>query len=288
MTAVSASSGSLQRRFATRPALAVLLGLALAACGGGGGGDGGSLPSDNGTPAAKGTRQFTSTGTSRITGSAYALSLYLPPASAGPRSTLPIVYLLDGESWFETLAGIVESRNAAVIVVGVHSAGVRSRDFVPSNNCTSGGGGHAAYFDFVRQELMPYVEGTFGGNPSQRALFGHSHGGAFVLYAMFAEAPGRHSFKAYLASDSSVSCMSATANVWQQNYAATYLDLPVRLHLSYATQGNYAANLEYAGALAQYRYPGFGLVSKAYVGSHGGIVPQVLGDAVEFAFAGSR
>jgi hypothetical protein len=196
--------------------------------------------------------------------------------------------VLDGESWFDTLVGIVESTRTRIIVVGVNSTGLRNRDFVPANSCTPSGGGNAAYFDFIRQELLPYVEGSIGGNPGQRTLFGHSHGGSFVLYAVFSEAPAQHSFKAYLASDASVSCMPSVADGWDAVYASTYQELPVRLHLSYATQGNYAANVAYASDIAQRNYEGLVFFAQAYTGTHGGIVPQVLADGISFALSGSQ
>jgi len=265
-----------RRGFARRLAAMALLAAALAGCGGGSSGDGGQ--------AMEGSRE-TRTISSRFTGTSYALNIYLPPASAGPRSSLPVVYALDGESWFETLVGIAESTHTRIVIVGINSSGQRNHDFVPSNNCTPNGGGHAAYFDFIRQELIPYVEGTIGGDPSQRALFGHSHGGSFVLYAMFSESADQHSFKAYLASDSSVSCMSGEASGWEQSYAAAYRDLPVRLHISYATLGNYGANVDYANVVAQRNYGRLVFAARAYTGTHGGIVPQVLADAIPFAFA---
>lgn len=259
------------RRLAAIAALCI----ALSGCGSGSGDGGQSL---------EGTREV-STISSRITKSDYPLSIYLPPASAGPRKNLPVVYVLDGESWFETLVSIVESTRNRIIIVAINSSGQRSRDFVPPNACTPDGGGHALYFDFLRQELLPFVERAIGGDPVQRVLFGHSHGGSFVLYAMFSEPPGTETFKAYLASDSSVSCMPAIATGWEQNYASAYRELPVRLHISYATLGNYASNLAYANVIAQRNYENITFKAQAYTGSHNGIVQQVLADAIKFAFS---
>jgi S-formylglutathione hydrolase FrmB len=261
-----------------RLAAIALLGIALAGCGGGGSG--------GGQPATEGSFE-TRTITSQATNTDYTLNIYLPPASAGPRNTLPVVYVLDGESWFDTLAGIAESTHNRFIIVAIGTSGQRNRDFVPVNACTPGGGGHASYFAFIRQELVPFVESAIGGDPARRALFGHSHGGSFVLYAMFTEAPGTHTFGAYLASDSSVSCMSDTANGWEESYAAAHRELPVRLHLSYASQGNFNANVNYSNLIAGRGYGGIAFAPQLYPGTHGGIVPQVLADAVVFAFAGA-
>ncbi|MBL8345484.1 MAG: alpha/beta hydrolase [Rubrivivax sp.] len=246
----------------------------LAACGGSG---------DGGT-AIEGGRDTDSI-SSGITGTSYLLSVYVPPASAGPRDGMPVVYVLDGESWFETLVGIVESTRTRLIIVALHTSGQRSRDFVPANACTANGGGHSAYLDFIRRELIPHVERTIGGDPGQRVLFGHSHGGSFVLYAMFSEPPDQHTFRSYLASDSSISCMPAVADEWERSYAAAHRDLPVRLNLSYASNGNNSANLIYAAAVAQRDYGRFTFRAQAYSGTHSGIVPQVLADGLAFALA---
>ncbi|MGE5525233.1 MAG: alpha/beta hydrolase [Rhodospirillaceae bacterium] len=264
-----------------------VLAVVLAGCGGGGGGGAVQPPSSGGADSSSGGGQSTresSTIGSRITGTNYALNIYLPPASAGARGDVPIVYMLDGESWFETLVDIVETTRTGLIIVGINSMGQRNRDFVPVNTCTGGGGGHAAYFDFIRRELIPHVEGKFGGNPSRRALFGHSHGGSFVLYATFSESPGQHTFKAYLASEASIACMPATAFAWEQVYASAYRELPARLHISSATGGNASANFEYANMIAQRNYAGLVFRNEVYGGSHTGIVPQVLKDAIAFAF----
>lgn len=252
----------------------VLSAVLLAGCGGGG---------DDGASPMEGSRESRVIRSS-LTGTDYPLNIYLPPASAGPRSDLPVIYVLDGESWFEMLVGIAESTRQRVIIVGVGTSGQRGRDFVPANSCTPNGGGHVAYFNFIRQELIPHVQATAGGHPERRALFGHSHGGSFVLYAMFSQAPGQHSFKAYLASDSSISCMSTTAQAWEQDYANAYSTLPVRVHLSYATQGNQTANADYAAALTRRNHAGLSLVARSYSGTHNDIVPQVLTDTLGFAF----
>lgn len=281
---MSAALKNVQHQLTRRQAAMALLGVTLAGCGGGGGG---SSSSSNGGPppeSASGTRTSRVI-SSRATGTDYALDIYLPPASAGPRSSLPVVYALDGESWFPTLAALGETLPGKFIAVAINTSGLRARDFVPTNTCTSGGGGNALYFDFIRRELIPYIETNIGGSPSRRVLFGHSHGGAFVLYAMFAEAPGQETFSAYLASDASISCMPTEAYGWEQAYAAAHKELPVRLHLSYASQGNYAANFDYSQLITRRAYTRLAYQPQLYTGSHSGIVPQVLSDAIPFAMS---
>ena len=144
-------------------------------------------------------------------------------ASAGPRAGLPIVYALDGDWWFTQLVDIAEAGKARVIVVGIGNNINRAHDYVPPNTCTGGGGGHAAYLQFIRTELIPFIEANVGGDPARRALLGHSHGVSFIYYALFAEAPGSHPFSAYLASDSSIGCMPATTADLQLDWLRAFV-----------------------------------------------------------------
>jgi hypothetical protein len=254
--------------------------LALAGCGGGGAG--------TGEPASDPGSIRTPSLASRSTGTTYPLSIYMPPAGSTRPQDLPVVYALDGETWFQTLVGLMQTTPVPAIVVAVHTAGLRARDFVPVNTCTSGGGGESRFLAFLRQELQPYVAAQVGGNPARQVLFGHSHGGSFVLHALFAEPPGGHGFQAYLASDASIGCMPSTVYGWEQAYAAAHATLPVRLHLSCATAGNHQVNLDYAAALKRRAYGGLMLADPAYAGTHLGIVPQALADGIGFALAGPR
>jgi hypothetical protein len=264
---------------ATRRALMLGLPALLLGCGGGGGG------AEPPPPPLEGSLDARILAASRI-GVDYGLRVYLPPLSAGPRENLPIVYALDGETWFDTLVRSVESSRTRAVLVGINSVSRRNLDFVPPNTCTAGGGGQALYLDFLRNEVLPFTEDLFGGDPRQRVLFGHSHGGSFVLYALLSEAPGTHAFRGYMACDASLGCMFDTATLWQDRYAAAHRALPVRLHLSHASSGNVLSNVPYADALAARRFDGFEFRPQAYSGSHSGIVPQAIADGLDFVRSG--
>lgn len=221
---------------------------------------------------------------SRINGTSYPLNIYLPVDSQRDRASLPVVYLLDGDSRMAATVDIVRARGWRVIVVGIGNEPLRGRDYVPPNNCTPGGGGHVAFFDFIRQELTPFIEAQYGGDPARRILLGHSHGGSFVLYAVFAEAgPVRH-FRSYLASDASVGCLSATLYGWEAAYAAANTALPTRLHVAWATAGN-VANAAFAQQVQSRRYTGLTFAAPEIAGGHLSMIPQAFADALGFALA---
>lgn len=257
--------------FVTRAALSLALVLA-AGCGGG---DPAPLPMEGSIES----RVIVS----RVNGSSYPLSVYLPPASAGPRAGLPIVYALDGDWWFTQIVTLMEAAHARVIVVGIGNNINRAQDYVPQNTCTPGGGGQGAYLQFIRSELIPFIEANVGGDPARRALLGHSHGGSFIYYALFAEAPGAHPFSAYLASDSSIGCMPATADGWDAAYAAAHAELPVRLHMSHTTINNF--DVAFAQRIRDRHYARLVAAEQTYAGTHTGIIPAAFADAIAFAFA---
>ena len=215
-------------------------------------------------------------------GTTYPIKVYLPPGAAVDKATMPVIYLLDGDSRFNAATSVVQASRARAIVVAIGMESLRARDYVPQNSCTPGGGGHAAFLDFICSELIPFVETTIGGDPARRTLLGHSHGGSFVLYALFAEANATRHFKAYLASDSSIACMPATVYGWESTFAAASEALPVRLHLSYAANTESAP---FSQQLQSRRYTGLTLATQSYAGGHLGMIPSAFSDAIAFALA---
>jgi len=255
-----------------RASLFALLGFALAGCGGGG---------SDGESSMAGTLQTRSV-TARSNGTTYSVNIYLPPGIAAIRASVPVIYLLDGDSRFSAVVDIVERTRAPAVIVGIGNEALRGRDYVPANVCTPGGGGEGAYLDFIRLDLIPFVETTFGGDPQRRILLGHSHGGSFVLYALFNEAPAGRHFAAYLASDASIDCMSATVYGWETAYAAANASLAVRLHISYSAN---TANTAFAQQVQGRGYSGLAMAAKFYAGGHIGMIPLAFSEAIAFALA---
>lgn len=107
----------------------------------------------------------------------------------------PIVYLLDGDSLFPLLApthlfltydeGLPEA-----ILVGIAYGGFdpeinrRGVDFsAPAADAQPGRDGAPAFLAFLRDTLIPQVEGRYRADASRRVLLGQSRGGYFVLWS---------------------------------------------------------------------------------------------------------
>ncbi len=161
--------------------------------------------------------------TSKFTDYTYTINIYVP-SNEVPKEGFPILYVLDGFSYFELVKEAVRLQSgnapktniAPSIVVGIgHGADMRERRFydftAPAETYIYPerfkGKGHdklggAAHFSrFLEEELKPVIEEQFPINRKQQALFGHSLAGYFTLWQLFHH---QSSFQCYLAISPSI------------------------------------------------------------------------------------
>jgi len=129
------------------------------------------------------------------------------------KSRFPVVYLLDGDGHFYSVAGMIQQLSEIngntvcpeMVVVAILNTD-RSRDLTPTHvlNGIYGrfetSGGAENFTGFIGKELMPYIETHYPVAP-YRALIGHSFGGLFVINTLI-----HHTdmFNAYIAIDPSL------------------------------------------------------------------------------------
>ncbi len=146
---------------------------------------------------------------SKVLGEPRVAQVRLPDGYETGTGRYPVVYVLDGPEHLEYTAATAAQLARAgvmprVIVVSVWNVD-RNRDFTPSRATPAPGsppsasGGADRFLRFLRDELVPVVDGNFRTQPF-RILSGHSLGGLFALHVL-ASAPG--SFDAYLAASPS-------------------------------------------------------------------------------------
>jgi predicted alpha/beta superfamily hydrolase len=135
--------------------------------------------------------------------------------SANPDRRLPVLYLLDGESHFDMLSQYTDYLSRwdvnvipKMIVVGIANT-KRTRDLTPTesiinyfgqpdtvkNSWMKPSGGNKQFLQFIREELMPYVDANYKTQPF-KIFAGHSFGGLTTINCMLTQP---EMFNAYIA-----------------------------------------------------------------------------------------
>ena len=146
--------------------------------------------------------------------------IYLPNMRAGMQNTgqrYPVVYLLDGDGHFESVAGMIQQLSQVngntivpeMIVVGIPNTD-RTRDLTPTHiasdlpmmdsNSSKNTGGGENFVAFMQKELMPHIDSLYPTQPF-RILIGHSFGGLTVMNIITNHA---NMFNGYIAIDPSM------------------------------------------------------------------------------------
>jgi hypothetical protein len=142
--------------------------------------------------------------------------VYVPESAAKfPGNKYPVVYLLDGDGHFYSVAGMIHQLSTVngntlcpeMIVVGITNTD-RFRDLTPTHMKeflgdtmllrTSGGGEN--FTKFMADELIPYIDSHYPTTP-YRTMIGHSLGGLMVINTIVHHP---HLFANYLAIDPSL------------------------------------------------------------------------------------
>lgn len=135
---------------------------------------------------------------SKVLASEVALTVWLPPSYESSDAFYPVIYVLDAPMTFAfaaqgALITYFDEAMPEVLVVGVGEpltsayqwGAHRARDYSPRPVPDDPSSGHAStFFDALQQEIVPLVDSHYRANPSDRALWGHSFGGAFAVYAL--------------------------------------------------------------------------------------------------------
>ncbi|MEP6582955.1 MAG: alpha/beta hydrolase-fold protein [Ginsengibacter sp.] len=154
---------------------------------------------------------------SRILGEQRKIWVHIPDGNHDTSQRYPVVYLLDGDAHFGSVAGMIQQLSEIngnticpqMIVVGIPNTD-RTRDLTPTHissdppmmdssfSKTTGGGEN--FVAFIEKELMPHIDSAYPSQP-YRMLIGHSFGGLTVMNVLT-----NHTklFNAYIAIDPSM------------------------------------------------------------------------------------
>ncbi|MCL7999095.1 alpha/beta hydrolase-fold protein [Brucella sp. 21LCYQ03] len=140
------------------------------------------------------------------------------PAEKAPASGFPVVYMTDGNRMLPIAAKLMEKDpklNAVYVGIGYPTEDkdeiVRLRYFdltpptpdelIPVQTNIPKTGGRDAFFEFINHQVKAEIEKRFTIDKDKQALFGHSLGGLFTLYALFNHSD---SFQTYASADPSI------------------------------------------------------------------------------------
>lgn len=138
---------------------------------------------------------------SKILGRSFKIHVRLPSGYQAGEDRYPVVYLLDGGHTFPMLAGYASYLDFGeeippVIIIGIsygtddwRQGNLRGTDFTAPAESRDYFGGAPKFLEFLRAELLPYIDTRYRTQPDKRVLFGQSLGGQFVLF-MAQHAPG--------------------------------------------------------------------------------------------------
>lgn len=151
----------------------------------------------------------------------FSLFVRLPKSySKNDGRTYPVLYLLDGNAYFDAISGSVENfvrkkkigNDPIVVGIGYENAYVmdslRSRDYtypvaVAADSFKISGLADK-FYDFITTSIVARVDSMYRTDRNNRTIMGHSLGGYFVLYAMTRHLRGSTTFVNFIAASPSI------------------------------------------------------------------------------------
>jgi len=179
---------------------------------------------------------------SEVIGEEYQVFVHLPPSYEEGEKRYPVLYLTDGDLLFGIAANVARLNQLrgdipdfiiAGIAYGVYETDARNhraRDFlaeVPEDSDWEPGADK--FLQFLRTELVPYMNDNFRTDPADLAVWGTSFGGNFGIYALFHEQP---LFNRFVISSPATAWADRWAFRYESAYAETRSDLKARVFFS--------------------------------------------------------
>ena len=234
---------------------------------------------------------------SASTGCTYDLYIR-KPADFGKDSSkkYPVLYLLDGQWDFKLLDSVIgglvyDKWMPDIVVVGITYHGenldynaLRAMDYTPEPGNVKGSGGGPQFLQFLKTELIPFMEANYRGDPSRRILAGHSLGGLFTLYAMFSDPP---LFWGYLAGSPSVDWVNSALVKQEAEYAKNHKSLPVRLYMAVGgAEELLTPDMNFAKTFASRNYKGLHWDGRVIESErHSGVKPEFFNRGLRYIFS---
>lgn len=188
----------------------------------------------------------------------FRIFVALPDGYADTDEVYPVLYVLDADFYFGIVSETVRflpkpSSPHKMIVVGIgypvnssfETLGFRTRDYTPTKVDDGwykeimkvapdlpeyvGSGGAPNFFQFIREELVPFIHSNYRADRGDQTIFGHSFGGLFALFALFHEPDA---FDRYIVGSPSIWWDESITFTYEADFAASNSDLPARVFMA--------------------------------------------------------
>ena len=172
----------------------------------------------------------------------YRIYVALPEGYGEGSKRYPVLYLLDADAAFSLATQAyrllrVDSTTPDLLLIGIgyEVAGAarrtrRLQDLTPTRiAANSNTGESAAFLRFLTETIIPAIDSLYRTNPGDRAIYGHSLGGLFALYALF-ERPDV--FRRYIVSSPSLWWDGAVVLGYESRFARNRASLPKSIFMS--------------------------------------------------------
>ena len=178
------------------------------------------------------------------------------------------------------------------VVVGIAWGGtnpnydfLRARDLTPSATKQAPIGGNAPKFlQFIKKELIPFIDARYRTKKNDRTLMGSSLGGLFTLYTLFQETS---LFNRYVLTSPAIGWDDGVIERYIKNYTPNKPQLPVRLFMAVGgLEGNESSFEKFADRLNAKKLAGLEMETRVLEGSgHSGGKAEGYSRGLQFVFA---
>jgi len=180
----------------------------------------------------------------------YRLFVSLPDGYHDSEDTYPVLYIGDGNWGIPYFASVNFKWHPVppMIVVGIgyptddndEISRLRERDFLPtpqknvsdSSQTIPKKGGSPQFLEFIRDELIEFINNQYRTKPNNRIFFGYSFGGTFGIYTLFNQP---NIFTHYIIGAPVLSWENDICLTYERDYADKHSELPVKLYLGVGT-----------------------------------------------------
>lgn len=233
---------------------------------------------------------------SSITKEKYDIYVYVPRSYGDTTRVFPVIYSLDGQWDFTLIESIFGQQYydgflPQLVVVGITWNGpnpnydyLRAMDLTPTTSDEMPLSGKGPKFlQFIKSELIPFIESRFRVRKDDRTLIGSSLGGLFTLYTLFKET---NLFERYVLTSPAVQWDNGVIYNFESEYHKKNSQLPVKLFMAIGEYEDVTPFQRFVDVLKSREYGGLSMQTMVLAGTgHSGTKAEGFARGLQFVYA---